>query len=646
MSGPKSYEYSYTPPPDMSATYNFSLNSAEEAAGVMAQLSAVGTGVSVSVSGGRITVHVSNSGYNAGFTASVIRSRVDAARAEYQRKLLQRRVREAQTEVNNLKNSIESAARAKQTVLNDAAAQCTALFAELNVSAATPFGHYGMAGEQNEVRQRGMQYKSAADGVEAEKRQCLARCDDYMRRVNAATSAAEVSAIPKLDMRIRESAGKIEAAALCREMREKKDKFERFTSFLSELDRIVKNKGLEEFRTRVTDKVKSVSVYSTTAISEIGALVEQIEGEKRYSLESAKLNRAEAETADKIRAQLGALAEIKQLLAPLEADTQNAAGATLDYTGLCAAALDGCDKIADEIGKRSYLSEPNREAFEKISSTLSAYSKAAASRELYEAVKALKAKADELNKRSEEESEQYDRFAFRVREYTDLYYRFANGNRALENVLATLDDPEEFVFDVSDPEAQLQRLDELNTELKAAADRYDREVLCAAMSERLEKSKFGKLFKKEWLADGTLHLTYVRTDSKGAIYDVVCEEGKMRIYPRGVTLSNGKSTLTAAQLKHLHSTCQWAEEIGQAFGELGIRGGYTELSREECDNTYDVKNYYAIKSREESVRFLRLCGYTQSEIEAFGYRSGAGGREETAGAQTGAEHANAREIKP
>ena len=118
--------------------------------------------------------------------------------------------------------------------------------------------------------------------------------------------------------------------------------------------------------------------------------------------------------------------------------------------------------------------------------------------------------------------------------------------------------------------------------------------------------------------------------------------------PRGVILSNGRSLISPEALNGIYESCDWAKEISEAFSQIELCDGtYEEMPEEVRRAMLDSKNYYVLKTEEESVRYLRMHGYTDEQIAALGYaaepssQSGDGEEERrSAGA------AGARELRP
>ena len=114
-----------------------------------------------------------------------------------------------------------------------------------------------------------------------------------------------------------------------------------------------------------------------------------------------------------------------------------------------------------------------------------------------------------------------------------------------------------------------------------------------------------------------MHMAYVRKANRGAIFDVSCgQDGKVGIYPRGVVLCNGKTTITPDELRDVHSSCSWADDITEKIRGFGIEGtSYEEMPEADLKALYDRANYYHIETLEESIKFLRLSGYSEEEIK-------------------------------
>ena len=164
---------------------------------------------------------------------------------------------------------------------------------------------------------------------------------------------------------------------------------------------------------------------------------------------------------------------------------------------------------------------------------------------------------------------------------------------------------------------QIEKLKHDNETLTNLLNECIQEGLCGGIAATVEKGEGEKPFKKEKSKDGQLHYTYVREDSRGALFDVVCGcDGTMAMYPRGVKLYNGKTTLSSEELQKVHSSCLWAEEIHAMFDDLGMSecGRYEEMPEDQKEALYDPENYYYITQFEESARFLWISYYSLDEI--------------------------------
>ena len=252
----------------------------------------------------------------------------------------------------------------------------------------------------------------------------------------------------------------------------------------------------------------------------------------------------------------------------------------------------------------------------------------------------------------DEEAESYSHFAVELEKYKELYMKFRAILSAEDSEIndddGYLEAPTDIVFSYSDREMQIAVLAERNTQLQGIVNESIQQTFCAGMSAILSDSKWGSEFKREKRSDDSAHLSYVRKANKGSVFDITCDKnGGISIAPMGVILSNGKATISADELRQVHSSCAWADEIGHTFEEIGIpNGSYEEMDATEREKLYDKKNYYKIVTDEESIRFLRLSGYSDEEIEKLGYSVINEEQDIDVSHSSTTQIAKAKEIKP
>lgn len=672
MSGPKYYHYS-SPYSGSSSTstygrstevsgpkfYDFSASSPEEAAGIVSRFSSFG-GIRATVSGNRINVEVSSAAWYAGkdysYISEQIRKATERFRADQEMaRLLAEGKKEEKARIAESKKNIRKQADEKRRQYRDARTRCSALSRETDVSVHTPFGDYDMKSDVLRCEALSEKLRAEAGRIDGEEKKCRENCDKYMEKVEQCTTLTELSRIrakaPAMSVS-HEFAGK-EVDALETEVRERKARLLAFTESLREIDRIIGEKGLSDFRSRIEQAVRTLDPFSPDSVREIIKTVGQIEREHAYMREESKIARSDAEALRLAEAQNAALKELKEVLQPLAERAEVHAETKVDYERLGREAVTACEEILAETEKLSYRSSYHACEIELAREKLAAKRTMLRSPQVYAQLTDLLTKLRALLEDCRKDAENYDAFYAEYTRYQQLYMQFravmSADKASMEDKDGYLEEPAEIVFEFSDPEKQRQSLAERNQQLELLVHQAMQHGFCAGLSAVLGKSAWGKEFKSERLRDGSAHVTYVRKGDFGAIYDISYDaEGRVSMCPRGVILSNGRSLISPEALNGIYESCDWAKEISDAFSQIGLCDGACEEMPEEVRRAMlDSKNYYVLKTEEESVRYLRMHGYTDEQIAALGYaaepssQSGDGEEEKrTAGA------AGARELRP
>ena len=300
---------------------------------------------------------------------------------------------------------------------------------------------------------------------------------------------------------------------------------------------------------------------------------------------------------------------------------------TADYTRRSSEIIKESDEIISRINELEFVNGENRAKVDKIVKDLLPLRNSAMSKATIDKLQTIIAELHTLEVVCKRGNEIYQQFKEEYRKYEELYVRLqgflsADGSEVEvdEDENPVLCSPIELTLAYDNPEEQIKQLKQKNAELTEVLNGCAQEGMFGAIAAAVEKETWGEAFRKEKHKDGSLHLTYVRRESKGAIFDVDCGiDGRVGIYPRGVVLCNGRTTITPEELQKIHSSCSWADEIHGAFGSFGMSdsGSYEEMPAEVMQSLYDIKNYFHISSFEESVRFLQISGYSIEEIETL-----------------------------
>lgn len=642
--------------------YTFPAGSSEEAAGILSRFSAFQWGVHATVSGNQINVTVSNAAWCAGKDYGYISEQIASARERFRadeemRRLLESGKSDELRRVRDLKAQINKQADDKKKRLTDAQSRCGALAREAEVSISTPFGTYDMKAYVSQCESLISEIRTGLDNIGAEKSTCLANCDRYSSQVSQCSSLSELSKLQgnAPDMSIPQTLIDKKVEALESEIKERKKQLIAFTQFLRELDRIVGSKGLADYKPRILKTIANLDIYSPSAIQELVQLVEQIEREHAHMQEQLKIKKAGEATLKEVESQIVALGELKSLLKPLVESAEVIQDLQINYEILGRNTLGECEKIIDELEGLKFCSGLNKREIETAKRFLDRSQALLRSPDVYAQLTSLLSKLRDLREECIKEAESYERFSVEYERYKELYMKFRGILSAEDSELVDddgyLEEPTGIVFEYSNADAQITALAKRNEQLEAIINQSVQQTFSAGMSAILHGSKWGREFRREKRQDESIHLSFVRRSDKGAIFDVSCgQNGEIGIIPRGVILSNGHATITPDELRKIHASCEWADEISKAFEDVGIPNGtYEEMAEEHREELYDEAHYYRIETDAESIRFLRLSGYSDEEIEARGYVLSAEEPvdvEDITQEETSEEAAQATELKP
>ena len=197
--------------------------------------------------------------------------------------------------------------------------------------------------------------------------------------------------------------------------------------------------------------------------------------------------------------------------------------------------------------------------------------------------------------------------------------------------LLGLSEDGEAIIDLSKHTFNMATADKLIEDLKK-----DTEEMKQIIQEIMGRSLVGSMatavgsesvFRKEEV-DGKATFSFVRKENPGVIFMVEQTDTGATVTPRGVVLSNGQPVIDEDGLRAVHSSCEWSDEMNDKLVAAGMPAFTAkEKGKEATETLYDIENYYHIEDDESSIRYLRLCGYSDEEIEnVFHYDTRTGTR--------------------
>lgn len=611
--------------------YNFPVSSAQEAAGIYAQLSSFQSGVRVRVVNNELQFTVSNNAWYAGATYSAISERVNSARARYaeneeMRRILRERRTEEKKKIQTKKSDLENAYRREKARLEAALSQCSAIDRQAQTRVETPFGSYGLPAESKAVKETVQTITTRLSTLDAEYRSALNKCDDSLSSIDRCDALQELTKIQRKysALSISESTVDRDVEKLNDTIQSKLKTLKRFVGFLEELYHNMQNKDLSGYFERIKSEVSQIDIFDNRASEKINAILTQIEKEISALREREKQHQESDEIRKNVNAQIEVLCSLKDSLQPVIESIEDYSSIRADYTETAKKTIEECSNVISVIESLEFISGERAGQIDRIKNQLNNLSNSLMSESTVNILQDILRELHETEKACQSDNDIYTRFKTEQERYLELYIKLqgvlsAEGSELSDEALEVIIDPSAIMLVYGNPEEQITKLKELNEQLSDRLGECFQNGVCAAFSASVEQSSWGAKFKQEKHKDGSLHMAYVRKVNKGAIFDVSCtQDGKVGVFPRGVVLCNGKTTITPEELKTVHSSCAWADEITDKIHGFGIEGTtYEEMPEADLAALYDTSNYYHIETLEESKTFLRLSGYSEAEIEAL-----------------------------
>ncbi len=612
--------------------YTFPVGSAEEAAGIYAQLGSFQRGVRITVEDNQLNFVVSESAWYEGANYSTIKAEIDDAKQRYAeseelKRLLRDKKQKEKARIREKIRAIEEEFKQERATILSANARCQAIKGEQQLSCSTPFGTYDLSSELKGVDELSQKLTSELKALEQRKAECIKTLNDLEKSIDGCNSLDELSskqvAVESVNVKGSNSSGLV--GDVENSIKEKAKRLKNFATFLNKFYEGIKDKDLMGYFDRIKEEIKNIDIFDPNAFKKIEAVLIGIEKEIALLKEKQISAANDKAIKEKVDLQLKVLNDLKDYLKPVVQSIEVETQTTADYTQKSSEYIKECDEILARINELEFVNAKNKGIIASIVARLIPLKNSKMSNSTVENLQRILTTLRELEKECTKGNEIYQEFKKEYEIYQDLYVQLqgfiCSGDCTAvdEEGNDILLSPADIILLSENPEEQIEELKEKNKQLTNLLNDCRQEALCGAIAATVEckDKKMGRGFKKEKTKDGSIHYAFVRSEYKGVMFDTECtKDGRLGIYPRGVVLHNGKKLISTEQLKKVHSSCGWADDIHNALGSFGMTnsGNYEEMPEEVLNSLYNEDNYYHLTTREESLRYLELCGYTKEEI--------------------------------
>lgn len=607
MSGPKVV----TPPPIYYYSHDFETASSAEAAETMAVLGHV-SGVSVTVRNGKINTSYSS---ETSWDYNSISRMIKEAKEQAQKNLAYvRQVRDASIRSLNetLKKEQESFNESLKNI-DDAIARLEDLRNQTSKPLETRSKVFTCDKEVKDIEKQIKKLKKDRDDLIKDHESTVRKVGEYRSLLNQVQTTQQLHSAQqhRPDIVTLVNNPSQEVKEFTAEIAERVKNVKAYVDTVNQLYSFMDKENLSEFTLRMDDKVSGLDPYDPQSIKVLDKLIKEIIEERQFKLKDEENRNAAQEDKNKVVAQLETLRKISEGLRPLifKLDEQN--HEVVDVSEQNQKALDDIEQIINSIGDLDYISQQNHNILSNIRKQISLYksidlNKPRISVELSK----LAEDASNLLKVVDEENQKYKEYQKALSEYLSM-----------RTTLIGISDGVSDLLDLSKTLFNYKIADKLIADLKAST--LEMKKVVNETAARAYISSFAavigqdSIFKKEERED-SIGFSYVRKETPGVIYQVEHTDRGALISPRGVLLSNGQPVIDEEGLRKVHSSCDWANDLNDRITSAGMPScGMEEEPDEVREALYQLENYYHIESDEESIRYLKMCGYSDEEIKSI-----------------------------
>ena len=596
MSGPKVYDFALGDDP-------------EENRKILSSLSGFFTGYSAKVENNNLVVTVSESST---LTREDIFEKIQHARKLYQEELLfKRNKKEILLNVENRKKQLDRLYIIKTEKIDYELKKIQSFYnTYTNVRITTPFKAYDLRKECEDIANEIKRLNNKKSETKNELSSLKNELDRYLRNVNMTKSLQELNSI-----RINLNSINFEPFSATYNTEQKKKELDykiiqlnKFKDFSIKINDEFNKGNLTEYKNRIANVVRNANPYDEKDLINIKDEIDKIKN-IIVSLEAqSKINEIKDEIDN----------NIKEL-----SKTLDEALANLEEINKISSIFNTEMLVIKEANEKLYSEFVNLyEKFNKFEFIRNEYKF-----EIDKNVKVFKFnqalgdastklmfdaainKLKDVYAKASIDNEKYVEFLKLKEEYekhfNDIEVFTSNNSEIL---IKELKKPSSLFFDYMNYDRQKEQLIVLNKELDKLVNELKSQAMLIGIRDLADRNT---LFN-DGSKNGINNVSYIRKNDKGILFDASTNNGSLTISPKGVILNNGVKTINENELKAYYKNCNWADEVNESFESVGISN--LEYQEIEKDIIIDESKYYKCKDYDESIKFLKLAGYSEAEI--------------------------------
>lgn len=598
MSGPKYYDY----PMSDDITSAELLNTIRHIPGVQ-----------IRVRNGVIETEVNNAAWIAGYDYEGLRKVIEKAKKQVRenKKMMKedktRRLKDVKKAINDISEAVER----EEEQIKEQLEQLNETLCIASQHFETPFKSYSL---QKQCEKLNTAIKSLQDDLSNIQKKAEKKKEElikYQKELEATDEYADYCQLIKKEPKTKLREEDFEDYnGLCDEVCDEAKNLKSFCTSMNRAYELLERADLTDYIARLKNLSDCADPLSNDSVDMIDQIMEDIRKEMAALESQRDMLASNAKARSDAEARIKALADLSEMLKPIYVKASKENKDKIEAENANKELIKNIETTVSRTNNIEYLPDNAKAYLRSIKSSLKNARSNITSSAITKNLSDVHQQIEEIVKGLEKDNELYIRYNVEQKRYYDL-----SKCLGMENTAIQFPDFEIARSSSTGIEAILNDLIARNEALQREVNNARRKLMAVAVGTCAE----GKAVSCE-SNDEITRINYLRPETKGVIYDVQIDAtGKTAIYPRGVILSNGKSICSKEQLKAAHSSCGWAEELDNAMKGLGIENTYAhEISDEVTESMYDEKEFIRL-NEEQSIFYLKKCGYTPEEIASFGF---------------------------
>lgn len=494
-------------------------------------------------------------------------------------------------------------------VIDEHIRRLESLLSDLQTPISSSYGSFTDTKQINKIQKQIEKYYKEKETLTSEKQTADSLVNSYLKRVRSVKIKDDIYSVshykPKGFNRMVDHS--VEVEQISNETNTRLKNVREYSKQLDEVASIIRGGELSRYDARIVKKVSEIDPFDGRSLSEIKNMLNGIFEEVKFIKQEEQNQEMMMSNEQKVLQDLESLMRVSKNIEAISVELSSKEGVK-DASEVNNQLIEEINKMVASLKNLDYLSNSNSEYISAALELIEQHRNNIASAEYTSLLQRVINEMNEVVRTAVEDNKNFNAFQEEMSKFNTLV-----GIIYPEEKEDDIDQLSSLVFNPRKADESIEKLKKQNEMLtKVISDIQSRAYVTAAT--QILEEEGGRVFSKS-VKEDTFSSTYIDQRTPGVIYEMRTEDAKACLYPRGVILHNGQKMIEAEDLRKVHETCDWATDIEQKMVDAGFpHFKLVERTDSICEDIYKEEEYYHIETYEESVRYLKMIGFSEEKI--------------------------------